>query len=307
MPRLLRGIFRKRRELLLDLSQCAAEAVAEYVRQQLGADTRPGIVVSIATAGDLVQWHPHAHLLATDGGFSEGAFHPLPSWDGEAVMKLFRERLLARLVERHAISEDLARTLVAWKHPGFSSHVADAIPFESKKATEDLACYLVRAPLSLQKLVYLDGQQAVLYRSRMNPSLGRNFDAMDPLEWLARLADHIPDPGRHRTHFYAHYANRVRGERPGEEVVHGDDQGQPTPRRCSPSWARLIAKVFQVDPLICRRCGGPLKVVAYITDSLAIRQILDHLDPPEKPPPDIRDVVRVPVDEEGREIESQPA
>jgi hypothetical protein len=53
MPRLLRGIFRKRRELLLDLSQCAAEAVAEYTRRQLGADTRPGIVVSIATSGDL--------------------------------------------------------------------------------------------------------------------------------------------------------------------------------------------------------------------------------------------------------------
>jgi hypothetical protein len=35
----------------------------------------------------------------------------------------------------------------------------------------------------------LDGQKAVLYRSRMNPSLGRNFEAMDPLEWLARLAD----------------------------------------------------------------------------------------------------------------------
>ena len=65
---------------------------------------------------------------------------------------------------------------------------------------------------------------------------------------------------------------------------------------------RLIAKVFQADPLVCRRCEGPLKEVAYITDSLAIRQILEHLDlsPPEKPPPDIRDVVRVPVDEEGR-------
>ena len=34
-------------------------------------------------------------------------------------MELFRERLLARLVERHAISEDLARKLVAWRHPGF--------------------------------------------------------------------------------------------------------------------------------------------------------------------------------------------
>jgi hypothetical protein len=37
-------------------------------------------------------------------------------------MKLFRERLLARLVERHAISDELARKLVAWTHPGFSSH-----------------------------------------------------------------------------------------------------------------------------------------------------------------------------------------
>ena len=66
-------------------------------------------------------------------------------------------------------------------HPCYSSHIAEAIPFENKKAIEDLACYLVRAPFSLQKLVYLDGQQAVLYRSRLNPSLGRNFEAMDPL------------------------------------------------------------------------------------------------------------------------------
>ena len=224
-------------------------------------------------------------------------------------MELFRERLLARLVERHAISEDLARKLVAWPRPGFSSHIAGAIPFENKKAIEDLACYLVRAPFSLQKLVYLDGQQAVLYRSRLNPSLGRNFEAMDPLEWLARLADHIPDPGRHRTHFYAHYANRCRGERSAQEEPQADEAELPTRRRCSSTWARLIAKVFQADPLVCRRCGGPLKVVAYITDSLAIRQILHHLDlsPPEKPPPDIRDVVRLPVDEEGREIEVLPA
>jgi hypothetical protein len=62
---------------------------------------------------------------------------------------------------------------------------------EDKKAIEDVACYVVRSALSLKKLVYLDGQKAVLYRSRMNPSLGRNFEAMDPLEWLARLADHI--------------------------------------------------------------------------------------------------------------------
>jgi hypothetical protein len=73
----------------------------------------------------------------------------------------------------------------------------------------------------------------------------------------------------------------------------------------SRSWARLISKVYQADPLVCKGCAGPLKIVAYITDELSIRRILDHLglSPPEqeKPPPR-REVVRVPVDDDGREI-----
>lgn len=55
---------------------------------------------------------------------------------------------------------------------------------------------------------------------------------MDPLEWLARMTDHIPDPGEHRTLSYGHYANRVRGERAAEEPP-------PKKRRCTASWARL--------------------------------------------------------------------
>ena len=41
--------------------------------------------------------------------------------------------------------------------------------------------------------------------------------------------------------------------------------------------ARLISKVYQADPLVCKGCGGPLKIVAYITDELSIKHILDHL------------------------------
>jgi hypothetical protein len=110
MPRLLRSLFRRRRELLLDLAQCAAEAIAEYTRREVAEQARSGIVASIATSGDLMQWHPHGHLLVTDGAFSDdGAFHTIASWNAEAVMTLFRERLLARLIERHAISEAAAR------------------------------------------------------------------------------------------------------------------------------------------------------------------------------------------------------
>jgi hypothetical protein len=245
----------------------------------------------------------------SDGVFSDDrTFHPLEQWDGEAVMKLFRERLLARLIERHAISQELAHKLLKWRHPGFSAHIGEPIPSGDRKAIEDVASYLVKAPLSLKKLVYLDDHKAVVYRSKMNPALGRNFEAMDPLEWLARLADHIPDPGKHRTLAYGHYANRARGARVKENAqLEGAPAEAPKKRRCSPNWARLISKVYHADPLVCKRCGGRLAIVAYITDEWAIRRVLEHLGltpPPQERPPPSRELVRVPVDEEGREIQA---
>ena len=79
IPRLLRPLFRRRRELLTELGRAAAEAVTELVRRGLADDARPGIVVSIATAGDLVRWHPHLHLLTTDGGkAADGSWQPQP-------------------------------------------------------------------------------------------------------------------------------------------------------------------------------------------------------------------------------------
>lgn len=52
----------------------------------------------------------------------------------------------------------------------------------------------------------------------------------------------------------------------------------------------------------------PYAAVAYLHDTVAIKQILDHmaLNPPEepKPPPAVHEVLRVPVDVEGREIEA---
>ena len=174
IPRLVRPLFRRRRELLTELARAGAEAVKELVRLTSGSShARPGIVVSVATAGDLLQWHPHLHLITTDAGrVPDGSWRPLPEWDSVRLMALFRERLLASLVENRAISQQLVAKLLAWRHPGFSAHVGETIAPEDKQRLLDTAAYLVRNPLSLKKLVYLDGQQAVLYRSRMNPFLG---------------------------------------------------------------------------------------------------------------------------------------
>jgi hypothetical protein len=49
-----------------------------------------------------------------------------------------------------------------------------------------------------------------------------------------------------------------------------------------------LKKVFDVDQVLCRQCGGVMKVVAFITDYRAVDRIIDHLKlrfVAEKPPP----------------------
>jgi hypothetical protein len=48
IPRLLRPLFRRRRDLLSELARAGAEAVAQLVRGRLGRKTRPRVVVAVA-------------------------------------------------------------------------------------------------------------------------------------------------------------------------------------------------------------------------------------------------------------------
>ena len=49
-------------------------------------------------------------------------------------------------------------------------------------------------------------------------------------------------------------------------------------------WAQLIRQVYEVDPLVCPRCRGVMRVVAFITEPRVIRRILDHLAAPHPTP-----------------------
>ena len=65
------------------------------------------------------------------------------------------------------------------------------------------------------------------------------------------------------------------------------------------SWARLIQKIYNVDPLICPKCAGEMKIVAFIEENWLIRKILMHLnlwdtrnhDPPENKSSHISELV----------------
>jgi len=55
------------------------------------------------------------------------------------------------------------------------------------------------------------------------------------------------------------------------------EDGQVFAARARSAWARLIHKVYEVDPLVCAKCGTPMHVIALIDDATVIRRILEHL------------------------------
>ena len=54
---------------------------------------------------------------------------------------------------------------------------------------------------------------------------------------------------------------------------------------CRSAWARLIAKVYEIDPLVCPRCGSEMRLIAVITDPAEVRTILRHLVKIGRAPP----------------------
>ena len=54
----------------------------------------------------------------------------------------------------------------------------------------------------------------------------------------------------------------------------------------SPSWARLIQKVWEISPVTCSRCGGEMRVVSVITDPAVIDKILRHIEKKGRAPPE---------------------
>ncbi|MBI2223869.1 MAG: transposase [Betaproteobacteria bacterium] len=64
---------------------------------------------------------------------------------------------------------------------------------EDVEGRKKLAGYMLRAPMSLEKLSYDAATGTVIYRSKMHAGLKRNFQVMPGVAWLTLLYEHIPD------------------------------------------------------------------------------------------------------------------
>jgi hypothetical protein len=132
------------------------------------------------------------------------------------------------------------------------------------------------------------------------------------------VTQHIPDKGEQLIRYYGYYSNKNRGMRaqanPPLLAVKGaeGEAAGPTGKEARGRWAALIKRVYEVDPLVCKKCGGTMKIISFVeahqTD--VIEKILKHCglwkerrgrDPPKREAP----VPEAEPGEEGRASERE--
>jgi hypothetical protein len=93
IPKILRRLFLRDRSLLADLSRCGWQALKTVIRAAVPeAEPQPGALVATQSFGEFAErFHPHLHVLATDGAFyGKGLFRVASRFPMKALERLFR-------------------------------------------------------------------------------------------------------------------------------------------------------------------------------------------------------------------------
>jgi len=85
--------------------------------------------------------------------------------------------------------------------------------------------------------------------------------------------------GEQTVRYLGYYSNVCQSRRKKDNIdeagfVLQDDEYK---KDCNKSWARLIKKIYGVDPLVCPKCGEQIRIIAFIEDYKVVRKILAYL------------------------------
>ena len=299
IPKRLRLHTRFDRKLLGKLCACAWTCLQAEVRRLLGRDdVVPGMIGGIQTHGELLHWHPHFHVLLTCRAFTpQGEFLELPELDLERLQTAWQEAVIALYLAEDKIEPELVENMRTWPHSGFSVEQSVYLQAGDCAGIERLVGYMTRCPFSLSRLVKVSETGQVVYKAEKDACRAfrdpqrdelvrgpkRNFQVLDPLEFLAEFTQHIPPKGAHLIRYYGWYSNKARGMRRKAAEASATASGEPAApaparSRASQTWAMLIKRVYEIDPLACPECGGVMKVIAFIEPPQgdAIEKILKH-------------------------------
>jgi len=271
IPKRLRPFFRYDRKLLSVLCRAAWLAIKENL-----AEGSPGLVLTVQTAGEALNFNPHLHGMLSDCLFRpDGTVEQLGELELEVLSRSFAKYVLTELVKRELIELELKEQILSQEHTGFNFWYGD--PFEERDRKLFVARYIERSPLSLEKLTL--EHDILTYTTK--EGVAQDFE---PLDFLALLTSHMPSRGESVTRYYGFYSCRSRGERmkaeaaaaKSEVVCHGAGESllEEPRKRPSLSWAECMRRMYEIDPMQCPKCQSSMRIIAFLTDTKELAAIM---------------------------------
>jgi hypothetical protein len=241
-------------KLFGEVSRLFSDSVLEWYRRRLTDGGRRagrgGAVVVMQRSSSDLRVNPHLHGVFLDGLFVMGP-------DSAPVFRTLPRLSTTDTAEVLQIVR--ARVLRHLRRRGVLSDGSEATVEEDGALADDpVLVRLTTAAVSGQ-----GPAGPVLRRGRVPVHLAGR--------WRALV---IPPP-------------RVEASAP-TPVVPAADHSAERPRAAIRSkywrWADLLRRAFGTDPLLCDRCGGPMEMIAQLTDPDEIRRYLTHVGEPSEPP-----------------------
>jgi hypothetical protein len=207
----------------------------------------------------------------------------------DRLLVAWQEAVFALYLAEGKIEPEVVQNMRTWDGhrraamvDGFSVDQSVLLVAGDRSGIERLIQYMVRCPFSLSRLVKVTDTGQVVYKAEkqacqafpdqngdgIKPGASRNFQILSPLDFLAEFTQHIPPKGCHTIRYFGFYSNKSRGirKKAGEGAVPSSagNACDATPARCSQTWAMLIKRVYEIDPMVCSQCGGEMKIVSFI-------------------------------------------
>jgi len=295
----------------------AVEETIQQATPEAPTQARVAAVSFIQRFGSSLNQHLHFHSVAADGLFGpaddeeESEFYQAGELTSELLDRLtetLRRKILRYLVNHGLIDEIDAQEMLTWQHHGgFSVDASVCIPEWDRLGLEALIRYCARHPFAESRLTYIESDR-VVYRLKSGNTDGQTHLILSPIEFIQRLAQLIPPPRVHRNVYYGAIAPNCRlrpyvikqagpaalteltlkqakekmglaqtQQLPTDISLQPEKQTAERKRKASRAWAMLLARIYEVLPLICNNCKQPMKIVAFVTHPQTIKTILNAI------------------------------
>jgi hypothetical protein len=207
MPRELWPIFQQNRHLLHDLPTIGADVIQQWAKDRYGV--RLIIVVVPHTFARDLNFNCHLHVLVSAGGLQESQNCWVPSlyYHRDTLMQRWRDALIGYLLEALAASvleselspEDLEAVLKAQGRRWWNIRVQSS---QTKEHFLRYACRYVRhPPIAQRRLTKVTDREVEFWKKDLKLKQRVNL-RYSIEEFVAVLADHVPDHYRHAIRYF---------------------------------------------------------------------------------------------------------